>query len=95
MVQVGPRAALLGSLGGGTGDLLFLPFCVLANLPLVLGGMVMYLGLEVEELFASFSIPIEAAISASIPPQIDYLFHPPHLHRRGFLNTYLPEVGWG
>ena len=50
------------------GDFLFLLLCVLANLPLVLGGMGIYLGLGVEELFASFSIPIGAAISAAIPP---------------------------
>ena len=76
---------MLGIPGGGTGDFLFLPFCVLSNLPLVLGGMGIYLGLGMEEVFASFSIPIEADIStAIIPPQLDYLLYPSHLHRRGF-----------
>ena len=64
LVRAGTGAALLGIPGGGTGDFSFLPFCVLANLPLVLVGMGIYLGLGVEELFASFSIPIGAAISA-------------------------------
>ena len=50
------------------GDFLFLPFCVLTNLTLVLGGMGMYLGLGVEEVFVSFSILIGAAISAAILP---------------------------
>ena len=54
MVQAGAvaGAVFLGIPGGGTGDLLFLPFCVLENLPLVLGGIGMYLGLGAEELFA-------------------------------------------
>ena len=58
----------MGSPGGGTGDLLFVPLYVLANMHLVLGGMDMYPGLGVEELFASFSITVGAAISAEIPP---------------------------
>ena len=49
---------MLGIPGGWTGDLLFLPLCVLANFPLILGVMGMYLGLGLEEVFASFSIPI-------------------------------------
>ena len=56
--------------GGGMGDLLFLLLCVLSNLPLVLGGMGIYLGLGMEEVFASFSIPIGAAISKAITPPI-------------------------
>ena len=60
---------MLGSPGDGTGDLLLLPFCVLANLTLVLGWMGMYIGLGVEEVFVSFSNPIEAEISAAITPQ--------------------------
>ena len=72
---------MLLSPGGRTGDLLFLPLCVLADLPLVLGGMGMYLGLGVEEVFTSFSIQIGAAnLCSNPPPQIDYLFHLPHLH---------------
>ena len=78
LVWAGAGEALLGSPGGGTGDLLFLPFCVLVNMPLVLGGMCLYLGLGVEEVFASSSITIGAAISSEPPPpQIDYLLHPP------------------
>ena len=68
MVWAGSGAALLGRPGGGVSDFLFLPFCVLANLPLVLGGMGMYLVLGVEEVFALFSILIGAAIYAAIPP---------------------------
>ena len=59
LVQSGAGAALLVSPGESTGDLLFLPFCVLANLTLVLGGMGMYLGLGVEEVFASFQLRLE------------------------------------
>ena len=59
---------MLGIPGVRTGDLLFLPSCVLSNMPLVFGGMGMYIGLGVEEVFASFSIPIGAAISAAITP---------------------------
>ena len=80
LVRTGAGAALLGIPGEGTGDLLFVPFCVLANLPLVMGGMGMYLGLGVEEVFASFSIPMGAAIyEEPPPPHIDYLLHPPPL----------------
>ena len=68
MVRAGAGAELLGSPKGGTGDLLLLPFYALANLPLVLGGMGMYLVLGVEEVFALFSILIGAAIYAAIPP---------------------------
>ena len=84
LVRSGAGAALLGSPGEGAGDLLFLAFSVLANLNLVLGGMGMYLGLGVEEVFTLFSITIRAAISAAISPQLDYLLHPPHMHRHGF-----------
>ena len=80
LVWAGAGEALLGIPGGGTGDLLFLPFCVLANMPLVLGGMGMYLGLGVEEVFASFSIPIDAEISELIPPPASVFVASPHLH---------------
>ena len=68
MVRAGAGAELFGSPEGVTGDLLLLPFYALANLPLVLGGMGMYLVLGVEEVFALFSILIGAAIYAAITP---------------------------
>ena len=80
LVQVGAGAALLGSPGEGAGDFLFLPFCVFINLLLVLGCMGMYLGLGVEEVFASFSIPIDAEISELIPPPASVFVASPHLH---------------
>ena len=49
LVQTGGGLVLLGNPGRGMGDLLFQPFCVLANLNLVLGGMGIYLGLGVKE----------------------------------------------
>ena len=70
LVREGSGASLLGIPGGGTGDLLFLLLCVLSNLPLVLGGICIYLGLGMEEVFASFSIPIVGAISKAITPPI-------------------------
>ena len=77
LVRTGSGAALLVSPGESTGDLLFLPFCILSNLPLVLGGMGMYLGLGVEEVFASFSITIGASIYAAIPHPPAWLFVAP------------------
>ena len=54
LVRAGSGAALLGNPVWRTGDFLFLPFYVLANLPLFMGGMGLYLGLAVEEVFTSF-----------------------------------------
>ena len=44
LVCSGEGSVLSGSPGGGTGDLLFLPLCVLTDPSLVLGGVGMYLG---------------------------------------------------
>ena len=51
IVRAGARAELLGSPGGWRGGFLFLTFGVLADLPLFFGGMGMYLGLGVMEVF--------------------------------------------
>ena len=93
LVQAGAGAELFGSPGGGTGDLLFLPLYVLAKLPLILGGMGIYLGLRVEELFTSFLILIGVAISAAIPPHAWLIVaHPPICINMGFI--YVSTWQW-
>ena len=72
LVWAGSGAALLGSPGRGTGCFLFLPLCVLVNMPLVLGGIVMYLCLVAKEVFAALSVTREESIQSWVRERSKY-----------------------
>ena len=95
LVQSQSRSALLGSPGGGTGDFLFLPFYVIAKLPLVLGGWLCIWVWGWRKYLLHFQFRLEQRFIHHPPPTPpDWLFVAPHLSALTWVLKYIFTWRW-